>query len=385
MKKALLLLLISCSLAAVGQVGTAAPVIVTGTGQPIPGAKVAVCTSNPFPTLIPPCGEPANALAQTYTSPTLVTKCTLNPTTLGPLSGVGCTNPGVTDGLGNAAVFSVLAGAWYEVYGYAITTYAAPISFGGSISVPGVFTNTQMNEYLTSKVGNCNTTTEQQALNGPFNSTNAISGCVALPVGATVGGAIAVAGYANTSATGLPAATGVAGQSRCLAADTKCVGGAATAGDLAGLGATGDVELFGGLSEIFQNNASGTYQIVQGHGIVGIFASAPPSFATALNIQGVGFPWPKAINVGDGSATTAMIAGAACGSGSCASQPYALHGMTTGTPDTNVIIYVGKGVPSAGTCGVGKAGLYIREDGAQNTTLYSCDSTTGGWNAVTVP
>lgn len=68
------------------------------------------------------------------------------------------------------------------------------------VSNAGVFTNTQMNDYLTSVINGCSTLTEFQATQGNSNyATEAVSGCVAYPNGATVHQANGVAGYANST------------------------------------------------------------------------------------------------------------------------------------------------------------------------------------------
>ena len=130
---------------AFAQVGVSNPVIVNGVGQPLPGATFATCTNNPGATLVTPCGEAGNSLQTTYTTAALSTPCTSNPATLGPLSGTGCTNPGLSDAYGNAVVFAagggcnVTNGCWYEVYGNQITATAYPLLFPASnnLTAPG--------------------------------------------------------------------------------------------------------------------------------------------------------------------------------------------------------------------------------------------------------
>jgi len=62
-------------------------------------------------------------------------------------------------------------------------TVTAPKTFSNG----GVFTNTQLNEYVKSLLNSCNTQTEIQATGvfGMGNATSAVSGCVAIPNGAT--------------------------------------------------------------------------------------------------------------------------------------------------------------------------------------------------------
>jgi hypothetical protein len=116
-----------------GSVSTGAPVVVNGLGQPLSGASVAICTSNPG-TTAPPC----SSLALTYTDITLGHACTGTAGTqplnnqLNATVGTGCSNPGLTDGLGNAAAFSSAGTYWCQYYGPTITTSVVPCIFPAS-------------------------------------------------------------------------------------------------------------------------------------------------------------------------------------------------------------------------------------------------------------
>lgn len=280
---------------------------------------------------------------------------------------------------GNYQVQVAATGSNTPATAYPIT---CALSQGSPIAAAGIFSGAH-NEVFEVQMGGCNSAVEALRFGGA-NMANAMGGCVAMPASATVLSAAAVAGFASTAGIGSTSASGGYFQSICLATDTKCVGALFRSGDIGGLAGTGDTELFGFVSQVYQNSPAASYQVLQGGSITGIL-STPPAFATALIIQGVGSPWPTGITFVDGGNTVSIKSGSTCGSGSCASQPIKFHGMTAGVADTDAIIYSGKGVPSAGTCAVGKSGLYIREDGAQNTTTYQCDSTTGTWVALNVP
>lgn len=97
--------------------GSYYPVVVTTPlGPAIAGASVALCSG--LPTTVTPCG--GSSLQATYTNVSLGTPCTLNPTVLGPMNGVGCTNPGITNGYGVAGIYAVAGFRYYQVYGQGI-------------------------------------------------------------------------------------------------------------------------------------------------------------------------------------------------------------------------------------------------------------------------
>lgn len=94
----------------------------TPVGQAIPGAVIALCST--IPTTATPCGS--SSLQQTYSDITLGTACSLSVSVLGPTSGPGCTNPGLTDGYGMARLYvngtlGTPAGYfYYQAYGQGI-------------------------------------------------------------------------------------------------------------------------------------------------------------------------------------------------------------------------------------------------------------------------
>ena len=119
-----------------GSSPSGAPIAISPTGQIIPGANVAVCTTDPGPT---PAGI-CSPLATTFTDISLGTACTgpqgtqqLNNRTA-PLVGTGCSNPGHADGLGNVVVFTAPGNYFCEYYGPGINGFfAQPCVAGGSV------------------------------------------------------------------------------------------------------------------------------------------------------------------------------------------------------------------------------------------------------------
>lgn len=84
--------------------------------------------------------------------------------------------------------------------GFGLT--AGSVSAGsGAVSNPGVFTDTQMNAYLTSLVNGIVPATEFQVEQGAHNATEAITAGIAFPMGSTVYQGNVIAGYAKTLST----------------------------------------------------------------------------------------------------------------------------------------------------------------------------------------
>jgi len=108
------------SACAFGQGGavTAVPTITNTRGEPVPYAKVAVCSQDPGKSPATVCN---GFIANIYTDISLATACTNNISPVGPISGVGCTNPGKSDGLGNVVAFAVPGQYWCEYFGGSVT------------------------------------------------------------------------------------------------------------------------------------------------------------------------------------------------------------------------------------------------------------------------
>lgn len=98
-----------------GSVVTGVPVVVSPLGQPLPGAIVAVCNTDPGSPTIGGC---PGHLATLYTDITIGTACS---GTGQPLSnpgglGTGCANPGTVDGQGNVIAYAAQGQYWCEYY-----------------------------------------------------------------------------------------------------------------------------------------------------------------------------------------------------------------------------------------------------------------------------
>lgn len=145
-------------------------------------------------------------------------------------------------------------------------TSTAPLVTQGSISETnaGVFTNTQMNEYCTSMLNGISPATQFFLVQGGNFSTDAIAGGVAVPAGATVHNANAIAGYATSaadSASRTKANTvAIYGQAVAAANGAGVWGWNVVAEDTPGSSLTG-TQIIGGELDI---GASGSPAFVQG-------------------------------------------------------------------------------------------------------------------------
>ncbi|MGA9777386.1 MAG: hypothetical protein WBS33_03850 [Verrucomicrobiia bacterium] len=122
-----------CASFALGQGSYQAFPVVTANGLAIAGANVALCSTT-LPTTATPCG--GSTLEATYTDITLGTACALSPTILGPTYGIGCTNPGMADGLGMVRLYATAnpngTVYHYQTYGQGILVPdVEPIFFPG--------------------------------------------------------------------------------------------------------------------------------------------------------------------------------------------------------------------------------------------------------------
>lgn len=94
------------------------------------------------------------------------------------------------------------------------------INLGGiTTSNGGVFTNTQMNEYDQSLINSCSPSSEWTNIGQSGFNTDALTGCLAVPVAGAVVNGNAVAGYGNNSSTTTNTVAGYF-QVRALAANT---------------------------------------------------------------------------------------------------------------------------------------------------------------------
>jgi hypothetical protein len=92
-----------------------------------------------------------------------------------------------------------------------------------TVNNAGVFTNTQMNDYVTSLVGGTTTTTEFQRVFTSSNATEAIAGASLIPATSSVFQNNTVAGYTANSSTST-AGVSLYGQCYSLLANSRCWG-----------------------------------------------------------------------------------------------------------------------------------------------------------------
>lgn len=173
------------------------------------GAIVTVCTSAGS-------GQPCTPLATTYTSVTLGSPTTnTTPGLAAPCGQSPTTNPCTADSNGNFGFWvspgptyiTTITGAGVTAATYTITgTLTGPgnNAFTGAPGISetnaGVFTNTQMNEYVTSLLNGFSPAASMHVdpLYTSFFNTEALTGGLTVPVGATVINGIGVAGYADS-------------------------------------------------------------------------------------------------------------------------------------------------------------------------------------------
>jgi hypothetical protein len=188
---------------------------------------------------------------------------------------------------------------------------------------PGVFTDSQMNEYAQSLLNGCNPLIEFQAVQGgTVFATEALLGCVAVPTGGAVHNANGIAGYANTSSS-VAGAHAVGGyiQGRCLANDSLCAGGNSVVIDAAGL--TTGVAMVAHEFDTQPQNPSTAYTTVGG-AMFNLFTPQTGTFANSfagLCTSGQVGIWTACYASSDGKAAIWGSVGSLTTSANSASQP----------------------------------------------------------------
>lgn len=211
------------------------------------------------------------------------------------------------------------------------------VSAGSStITNSGVFTNTQMNEYMQSLLNSCSPSTEWTATQGT-KATDALTGCVASPAGATAQ-ANAVAGYAS----GNPGASIVGGyfQGRCLANNCNSWGMNAVAQDVAGL--TTGVSLYGNDVNVNPQNGSTAYSTISGYN-ASLGAAVAGSYGTAFTCQLFGAnpgTWTTCYVSADKSTDQALVVGVHTGANPQTSQNIYFHHEDAGAVVRQSALYV---------------------------------------------
>lgn len=225
----------------------------------------------------------------------------------------------------------------------------------------GVFTNTQMNLYMKVLLNGCDPLTEYQATQGANYSTDAQTGCVAVPGGATVHQANGLAGYANTSST-TAAAVGTYGQGRCLLSNTLCWGGNDVVQDAAAQ--TGH-QMIGREIDI---NVKGTPNFLEGVRLIGASTGTIPASAIAFHLlpPGTGKLWPNGFLSEDAAVSgAAFVAGSVTASANSNSQSVIFHTRDAGNVVRSLTLSA-QGLTADRSVALGDvAGTLVTDTGAQ--------------------
>lgn len=255
---------------------------------------------------------------------------------------------------------------------------------------PGVFTNTQMNEYNQSLLNGCNPVQEFQAEQGPNFSTDAVAGCVAMPSGATVHQVNGLAGYVSNSVSDPQSggAVGVYGQGRALVSGPGNNNANATWGFNSLVSDSPGTENTQLISHEVDINIFGRPVRAWGvliSGLTGPNAVVPPS-AAGLEIRapsyasGNNVPWPAALRLAEGAGEHAIDVGPATSGNNVSSMPMnfmsrdssgAVHNTTVAaTPNGDVGISGGLVLKSPD--GTKCARIGIDNNGVIAATPISC-------------
>jgi hypothetical protein len=318
----------------------------------VPNASVRICTYSLTPSV------PCSPLATTYTDATGATACPSTAQVV--LAGTNtCTSN--SDANGNYGFWG-LAGATFicQISGGGVTTTNVVCSTSGAASAvtpggnntftgintftgvsaftsPGVFTDTQLNQPSTFDTNSFNFTTEFQLAEGSHGTTEAISGGVAVPIGATVIQAEGIGGYANNSSTATISYGGYF-QSRCVLNNTHCGGINPVVFDTAGL--TSGVVMYNDDALLTPRNATSAYQFLAGKAM-GLNATQAGSFGAAFYsyTQNPGSSqWVSSFRSVDGGATIGVLIGslaANTGSTTSDSQPLQFTSWNAGVANNN--------------------------------------------------
>lgn len=219
---------------------------------------------------------------------------------------------------------------------------AGNLNVGGSSSFlgpqistnAGLFTNTQMNLYISSLLNGCNPTTLFQLTHSSVFSTDGFTSCVLVPSSSTVtqinGISAMVQNNANSSTGSVNNAVGGSFVGYAGASGAWVWGINPLVSDAAGLTSTGllneyDLNIFGtpGYVSLFRVNG-----FVTGTMPAGIAPGSSANAGSALMdvVHGVSTNpvWPVGLNFQDGSISNIVLqVGALCTSGSCASPKIA--------------------------------------------------------------
>jgi hypothetical protein len=203
-----------------------------------------------------------------------------------------------------------------------------------NLSNTGVFTDTQMNQYVTSSVGGLNFTNEFQSAQGSHGATEGLSGGVSVPSGASEIQAPGLAGYAvsNTStltSLGFPTiAMGTYAQSHCVVNGAHCQGADFVAFDNTSL--TQHVVLTGLEVLTAPRNSTSAYDAVNGVNVI-LNGVAGQSYFPAMGcFSQTTATWSSCLFSHDGAAVVAFAAGALGMSGTVGSQALQFNSFNGG-------------------------------------------------------
>jgi hypothetical protein len=196
-----------------------------------------------------------------------------------------------------------------------------------------VFTNTQMNECLVSEVNGL-TPNEYNTVQAGNFSTDAMAGCVDMPITATVHQINGMAGYV-TNHVNVPQSGGAVGgyfQGRQIASNGSSWGANSLVQDTVGL--TGHQII----SNEVDVNVLGVPARAFGVLVTGASTGTVPALGSAAGIEirspgyvgGSVLHWPAALNIPDGSGTLAVNIGTTTTANSVGSMPITLNGRDGG-------------------------------------------------------
>ncbi len=345
--KNLLTLLILSAVAFGQSVSTSPPIVTNQFGQPVANVLVTICNTNPGTGA---CGS----LAPTFTDPTLAHLCTGSGAALNnltnPSAGGGCSNPGYTDGLGNVVAFGNSGFLWCQYSSPSIQPYSTPCEFpvAGGINT-GVFTNTQCNTYMVSQIGPVSPCSFFHSGYNGFGgqggfSTDAITGIVTAPVGATAHqfnglNATCITNAVSSPLGALENCVAVFGTSQAAVNSSASWGGnvvsydtPSTSGSLV-IGFETDVGLFGAPNRFtgyFLTGAplAGTMPAGPVMGTLNIASNSSAAYGVAFANGAAQFP--VAFWSARGTAPVGLMLDASCYTGACNSQSIQM-GANNGT------------------------------------------------------
>lgn len=282
-------------------------------------------------------------------------------------------------------------------------TFTAPNTFNNA----GVFTSAQMNLYVQSVIGGCNSAAEHFAVQGT-NATEALTGCAQFAAGSTVFGGYAVAGYLNnasmtTQTAAMYAQARVTGNGTVNTEAFNCL-----VTDAAGITGTGDMAC-----EELDVNIFGSPKTAHGLILTGIAGSSGvmPANAGGIVVTQLGgtspLAWPCAFCSARHAGVTGINLDGASNSNPTSSQAVQFFGYDSGgtyhasklfgdnlgdlvlTPATGSSVRLTGPPTSTGTAavlsGTGACVRITTQKGGSWAGQLTCTGTTGASTIVITP